>query len=366
MLNVNVDLKILSDHKSAESKSTDYLFEAIAFLYNFLGRRPEFSQEFKIHSGLLEALFFHFDESTKDLTSEEISESLENIRKIYQSLLREDVPVAPEDAERVYGVFSGQEEELVVSERVAFFAIVRDSIKLKVYSDSREKFWSIIFYFYGKLGSFIFSLVDFDGDPTFQSKLRKALTPSLNPEDVYFEFSIAHEMKRQGVVLRFIPEQQEIRTPDFEILIQNTLVGYLECTVRRQRNRKMIEHIKDGLTKKEQQMLNGFGLIKCLAICMPYDLQVNNLQTRVVNKNGINLIYLTDENGVPFEKSQNETLDVAEALKSQDAFTHLLVTSNQFLRFMKDGVGWFPKRRLFQKKTEHMFPGIWAEGIFLI
>lgn len=366
MLEVPFDKNILDDHKHAETNSMDYLFESIVFLYNFLGKNPEYLQEFNFHCELLEGILKHIDESTPDLSSEEVSKLLDNIRIKFETKLKKEVPVAEEDAENVYDVFSDKEQNLIVSERVAFFSIVKDSLELKNFGGSREKFLVILFYFYGKLGSYLYSLKDQFGDLTFQSKVKKVLMPSLNPEDIYFELSIANEMKRIGVDLKFIAEKKDAKTPDFEIFFKGESLGCLECTVRKQKGRTVVDHVMDGLTSKAEQMKNFQNSIRCLCIGMPYDLNVKNIEAKMLKKDGIILLCLTDRNGSPFDKTENETLKVAVALQKQSAFTHLLVSSNQVLKFLPGSVGWFPKRRLFQMKDARIFPGNWPEGIMLV
>lgn len=366
MLGVIVDEKTLSNQSNAENNPVGYLFSAVVFLYDFLGKNPEYSKVFEIHSELLEGVMEHFDISPKRLTSEEVSVLLEKLRNKYESKFNELIPVSIDDEKEVFEQFSEGGKELVVAERVAFFAILRYSSKLMNFDGAREKFLSVMFYFYGKLGSYVYWLKDQNDKSVFQSKLIKALIPSRNPEDVYFEFSVAYAMKRQNVILKFVPEKEGIRTPDFDIYFDNQFIGCLECTNRRQKDKKVLEHVIDGLKIKAEQIAKSSGAIKCLAINMPSDLNLHDIQADIYRKGDVQLIYLTDKDGTPIGNSKHEVLEIAEALKSQTVFTNLLVTSDNYIQFSSDGVGWTPKRRLFQKGSEYMFPGIWPEGIIIV
>jgi DNA-directed RNA polymerase subunit F len=314
MLEVIVDKEILKDYRNAESNPVDYLFSSIVFLYNYLGKNSKYSEEFEIHSDLLEGTLIHFDSSSENLSSEEISKLLENIREKYMSKLNEIIPVSPEDAGIVQAGFSKAGQDLVVSERAAFFTIIRDSRELKKFNDSREIFWSIIFNFYRKLGSYIYWLKDQNDESLFRSKVKKALTPSLNPEDVCFEFSVALDLKNQNIILKFVLEKEGVKTTDFEIYFENEFFGHLECTVRRQKNRELIHHVSESLRTKADQMQKASGEIKCLAISLPYDLEVKKIKARVVSQSGVKHIFLADENGGPLENSDNEILEIVSVI----------------------------------------------------
>jgi len=77
-------------------------------------------------------------------------------------------------------------------------------------------------------------------------------------------------------------------------------------------------------------------------------------------------IRLFDNNGLAFDSNENETFKVGQALRNQNTFTHLLVTSNNLLKTSPDWIGNFPRRRLFGKSTAPKFPGKWNERIFLV
>jgi hypothetical protein len=363
VLSVILDNGFLEDWGNAELDSSRYLFSSIIFLYDFLARHPEYSKEFNYHANLLEGVIQHLDIESNDLTTEKIFKLLKDMKTIIELVLESPIPVSSEYEVVIESVFSGNENIYEIPERVAFFAMVRISSTLMTNPGSREKALNILIHFYGHLGMYIYHLRDQSKTRVFIEKLIKALTPSLSLEDTYFEFSIAHMMKFENVILEFLEESKKERTPDFKIYSNGIMIGYLECTTRKQKDRNVLEHVVDGLENKASQMKCGLNLIQCLAIHMPYDLKSKKIDAFLVSEKEIRLF---DNNGLAFDSNENETFKVGQALRNQNTFTHLLVTSNNLLKTSPDWIGNFPRRRLFGKSTAPKFPGKWNERIFLV